>query len=161
MFVQNTYCWLLAKSLKSTCKRNQFYWKLQGTSVFMFSKSEFFSQVFLKSIGLRCRKFIIQNRTFADQLLVAACDVLDLFVFVSYWDSHFVSKVVFKNVYFANYSCLLLFFFCSLLLGLIIFIMWRSHDIQATLLWIFLDRSTFWPLSVIMCSLIFLDVDIP
>ena len=145
---------------KVRVKEINFIGKLQGTSVFMFSKSEFFSQVFLKNIGLRCRKFIIQNRTFADQLLVAACDVLDLFVFVSYWDSHFVSKVVFKNVYFANYSCLL-FFFCSLLLGFIIFIMWRSHDIQATLLWIFLDRSTFWPLSVIMCSLIFLDVDIP
>ena len=50
----------------------------------MFSKSELFSQVFLKDIGLRCRKFIIQNRTFAVQLLMAACGVLDLFVLVSY-----------------------------------------------------------------------------
>ena len=103
---------------KVRVKEISFIWKLQGTSVLMFSKFEFFSQVFLKNIGLRCRKFIIQNRTFADQLLVAACDVLDLFAFVSYWDlfrtefltePHFVSKVVFKDVYSANYSCSLIF----------------------------------------------------
>ena len=42
--------------------------KLQGANVFMFSKSELFSQVFLKDIGLRYRKLITQNITFADQL---------------------------------------------------------------------------------------------
>ena len=134
-----------------------FVGKLQGASVFMFSKSELFSQAFLKDIGLRCRKLIIQNRTFADQLFVAACDVLDLFVIVSYWESHTLSQRSFLKM-FTNYSCLL--FFCSLF-GLIIFIIWISHDIHATLLWMFLDRTTFWPLWVIMCSLIFLDVDIP
>ena len=50
----------------------------------MFSKCELFSQVFLKDKGLRCRKFIKQNRTFAAQLLVAACDVLDLSVLFAY-----------------------------------------------------------------------------
>ena len=70
-------------------KEINFIGKLQGASVFMFSKIELSPQVFLKDIGLRCRKFIIQNRTFADQLLVAAFDVfmyvfIDLFTFVCY-----------------------------------------------------------------------------
>ena len=70
-----------------------------------------FSQVFLKNIGLRCRTFIIKNRTFAAHLLVAACDVLDLSVLFAYWDGYTFSKrSFFKDVYFANYSCLLFFF---------------------------------------------------
>ena len=76
-----------------------FIGKLQGASIFMFSKSELFLQVFFKDIGLRCRKFIIQSRTFADQRLVAACDVLDLFVFVSYWDSHTLSQRSFLEMF--------------------------------------------------------------
>ena len=136
-----------------------FIGKLQGASVFLFSKSELFLQVFLKDIGLRCRKFIIQNRTFADQPLVAACDVLDLSVFVSYWDSHTLSQRSFLEMFTSQATVAYCFFFCSLLFGLIIFIMWRSHDIHATLLWMFLYWTTFWPLWV--RSLIFLDVDIP
>ena len=65
--------------LKIHVKEISFIGKLQGA---------LFSQVFLKDIGLRCRKFIIQDKTFVDQLLVFACDVSDLFVFISYWDSH-------------------------------------------------------------------------
>ena len=157
MFTQNTYCWLVTKSFTNTWKEINFIGKLQGASVFMF----LFSQVFLKNIGLRCRTFIIKNRTFAAHLLVAACDVLDLSVLFAYWDGYTFSKrSFFKDAYFANYSCLL-FFFCLLLFGLIILIMWKCHDIHATLLWMFLDRTTFWPLWLIICSLIFLDVDIP
>ena len=137
-----------------------FIGKLQGASLFMFSKSELFSQAFLKDIGLRCRKLIIQNRTFADQLLVAACDVLDLFVFFSYWDSHTLSQRSFLTM-FTLQTTVASWFFCSLLFGLITFIMRRSHDFHTTLLWVFHGRTTFWPLWVIMCSLIFLDVDIP
>ena len=51
----------------------------------MFSQSELFSQVFLKDIGRRCRKFITQDRNQllavqinSDQLLVAACDAFAL-----------------------------------------------------------------------------------
>ena len=160
MFVENTYYWLLPKSLKNTCKRNQFYWEVTGCNVFMFSRSKLFSQVFLKDIGLRCTKFIIENRTLADQLLVAACNVLDLFVFVSYWDSHTLSQKSFLKM-FTLQTTVAYWFFCSMFFGLITFIMRRSHDIHATLLWVFLGRTTFWPLWVIMCSLIFLDVDIP
>ena len=43
-----------------------FIGKLQGG--FMFSKSELLSQVLLKDIDPKCRKFFVQNRTFADQL---------------------------------------------------------------------------------------------
>ena len=96
------------------------------------------SQVFLKDIGLRCRKFIIQNRTFADQLLVAACDVLDLFVFVSYWDSHTLSQRSFLKM-FTLQTTVAYWFFCSLLFRLITFIMRRSHDIHATL-WVFWQK---------------------
>ena len=52
--------------------------KLQGASVFMFSKSEF-----LKDIGLGYRKLITKNRTFADNYFeTTLCRyVLDLLVF--------------------------------------------------------------------------------
>ena len=88
-----------------------FIGKLQGASVFMFSKRELFLQVFLKDIGLRCRKFIIQNRTFADQCLVAACDVLDLFVFVSYWGSHTLFQRSFLEMFTSQATVAYCFFF--------------------------------------------------
>ena len=102
--------------------------KLQGASVFIFSRSKLFSQVFLKDIGLRYRKFITQNRTFADQLFWNTSQSSRIrFTGISFllrW-LHFVSNVIFRDVYFPNYNCLL--FFCSLLFTLIMFIMWRSH----------------------------------
>ena len=158
-------CWitsaeLLPRPWKIRVKEINFIGKLQSASVFMFSKSELFSQVFLKDIGLRCRKFIIQNRTFAVQLLMAACGVLDLFVLVSYWDGHTFSQRSFLKML-TSQTAVAYCFFCSLLLGLIILIMWRSHDIHAALLWMFLDRTTFWPLWLIIWTLTFLDVDIP
>ena len=68
MFVQNAY-------FRIHVKETNFIEKVKGASVFIFSKSGLFSQIFLKDIGLRCRKFIIQNKTYTDQLLVAACNV--------------------------------------------------------------------------------------
>ena len=134
-------------------KEINFIGKLQGASVFMSSKIELSPQVFLKDIGLRCRKFIIQNRTFADQLSVAAFDVfmyvfIDLFTFVCYWDSHTLSQRSFLKLSISQTTVAYCFFY-SQLFGLIIFFMWRSHDIHATSLWMFLDRTTFWSLWMI------------
>ena len=85
----------------------------------MFSKSELFSQVFLKDIGLRYRKSITQNGTFADQLFWNTSQSSRIrFTGISFllrW-LHFVSNVIFRDVYFPNYNCLL--FFCSLLFTL-------------------------------------------
>ena len=142
MFVQNTYCWLVTKSLKNTRKRNQIFRKLQGSSVFMFSKCELFSQVFLKDKGLMCRKFIKQNRTFAAQLLVAAFDVLDLSVLFAYWDGYTFSQRSFLKM-FTSQTTVACCFFCLLMFGLIILIIWRSHDTHATLLWMFLWQNYF------------------
>ena len=47
-------------------KRINVIGKLQGVGVFTFSKTLFTS--ISKDTGLRYRKFITQNRTFADQL---------------------------------------------------------------------------------------------
>ena len=49
-------------------------------------------------------------------------------------------------------------FFCSLLFPLIMFILCISHDIHATLLRMLLDRTTFWSLRVLICSLVFLKM---
>ena len=68
MFVQNTYFRIHVKEIT-------FIEKAKGASVVIFSKSGLFSQIFVKDIGLRCRKFIIQNRAYTDQLLVTAYNV--------------------------------------------------------------------------------------
>ena len=67
------------KSLKIHANRISFTGKLQGASVFMFSKSELFSQLFFKDLW---------SSTILKHLLVVACDVLYLLVLVSYRDSH-------------------------------------------------------------------------
>ena len=66
----------------------------QGAGVFMFNKSELFSQVFFKDVGLRYRKFVAQNRTlqinYFETLL--SRDVLSLLAFLSWWDSYALSE---------------------------------------------------------------------
>ena len=66
----------------------------QGAGVFMFNKSELFSQVFFKDVGLRHRKFVAQNRTlqinYFETLL--SRDVLSLLAFLSWWDSYALSE---------------------------------------------------------------------
>ena len=86
-------------------KEIKFIRKLQGSSVFMFSKCELFSQVFLKDIGLRCRKFIKQNRSSTLSGCLWCIRFVRTFCLLRWL--HFLSKIVFKDVYFANYSCLL------------------------------------------------------
>ena len=70
---------------KTHLKGINFTGKLQGASVSMFRKSELFSQVFLKDIGLRCRKFIMQIELLKINYfeIPLSCDVLYLLVFFS------------------------------------------------------------------------------
>ena len=107
MFVQNTYADLWPSPWQIHVKEINFIGKLHGASFFMF----LFSQVFLKNIGLRCRTFIIKNRTFAAQLLVAGCDVLDLSVLFAYWDGYTFSQRSFLKMFTSQTTVAYCFFF--------------------------------------------------
>ena len=107
MFVQNTYADLWPSPWQIHVKEINFIGKLHGASFFMF----LFSQVFLKNIGLRCRTFIIKNRTFAAQLLVAGCDVLDLSVLFAYWDGYAFSQRSFLKMFTSQTTVAYCFFF--------------------------------------------------
>ena len=100
VFVQNTYC-LRSSPWEMHAIGINVIGNWQRAGLFMFSKSELFSQVFFKDVGLRYRKFIAQNRTlqinYFETLL--SRDVLNLLVFLSYWDSCALPERSFLNMF--------------------------------------------------------------
>ena len=113
---------------------------------------KYFSKILTQSVGNSLYKIELLQINYFETLL--SCDALDLLIFVSYWDSHTFSQRPFLKMFTSQttiaYCFLLTVFFARV-----------DHVHYATLLQMLFTRTIFWPLWVIMCSLVFLHLSIP
>ena len=131
--------------------RVQAYWCLAKANSF----HKYFSRILAYGIENPLHKTeLLQINYFETPL---SRHVLDLLVFLSYWDGYTLSQMSFLEM-FTSQTTIAYCFFAHCYSRYVHYV---TISFQATLLWMLFDRPTFWALWVFMCNLLLLNMDIP